>query len=276
MHKDFLINLEKTRDYNVRNFTNYLVRKGKLTKDESFYLFEKFHEDKNKGVADELNLYRTILIDAFYGVIGYTIKRYFPLLNGEDYQQIGLIGLIRGIDTFDTSTGFEPVTYLSKCVFTSIGCALRKENRTIKPCSLEDKVYTNDDSITISECVLDPDDFREEITLDEKFKNFIKQLKHFSIQDQRIFILVGNILGTNFTQNDVAVICDCTQSYVSRRSKMVYHGLKLIENPELVQTREEAIYLYRLQHTINPFILDDIQWIEKMRGIKTSRQKGIL
>ena len=166
------------KEYNLNNITKYVISKGAFTNEEGSYLFEKFRVAKASGVDDNLNLYRTLLITGYFGVIKYVISKFFHGIHGDDYIQIGLIGLIKGIDSYAPSKTVL-TTYLTHCVYNEIGSYLRVQNKKIKPDSLEEMFDYYDDGCFVDN-LKDPDDFCEEILENEKINTMLKFLTHFN------------------------------------------------------------------------------------------------
>ena len=75
-------------------------------------------------------------------------------LNKEDYFDLGIIALIKGLKTYDPTKGFKLSTYLCKCIQNEIFRTLRKKRPiTI---SLETEVEEN---ITLNDILTNNYDF---------------------------------------------------------------------------------------------------------------------
>ena len=263
--------IDNVKDYNIPIITREILSKGGLEKQEAIYIFEKFHMLKTAGVDDEVNLYRTLLISCYYGTIRFVLAKYYPDLVDEDFVQIGLIGLIKGIDKFDISKDVSPLTFLVKCIFNEIGMYLRVQNKKIKPISLESFV-NNEDNLTLQDVLKDKEYFREEVLDNEKLKTMLKLLKHFSLRQQKIFILESNLLNTNFKQEDTALFCGCSQACVSKTAKKVARALQLLLKDELTLCYEERILVKTLRQNCFSNILNDKEWIILVKSFKKNKQ----
>ena len=64
---------------------------------------------------------RNILIERNLRLVAHIMKKYYAQTNDqEDLISIGTIGLIKGINTFDTSKGARLATYAARCVENAI------------------------------------------------------------------------------------------------------------------------------------------------------------
>ena len=84
-----------------------------LTEDEErFYL-----ELAKRGDLDA----RNILIERNLRLVAHIMKKYYAqTADQEDLISIGTIGLIKGINTFDSSKGARLATYAARCVENAI------------------------------------------------------------------------------------------------------------------------------------------------------------
>lgn len=93
-------------------------------------------------------------------LVHYTIWRNFPNYgNDDDIYQIGCIGLIKAIDTFDNAKGIPFGSYASQCICNEIRTHFRKEKRWSGQISLE-TVLTgdNDNTLRIDDLLFTEDD----------------------------------------------------------------------------------------------------------------------
>lgn len=69
------------------------------------------------------------LVEENMGLVGHTIHKYFPFLEGrndyEDWMQVGYYGLCKAAGGYDQSQGIRFSTYGSKCIQNAIKRAMR-------------------------------------------------------------------------------------------------------------------------------------------------------
>lgn len=163
-------------------------------------------EEQEKKVIENMNL------------VYYMIKQ-LPHINPNDYDdwvQIGRIGLIKAVSTFDETKGRKFSTYASKCIRNEIYMHFRKERPHNSNISLNDVVYTD---VNGSECELgdilgNEDDFVEKIADDEIITNALSIILNVLKPKEAIAILY-RVSGI-YTQRSIGESLDISQSYGSR------------------------------------------------------------
>ena len=89
--------------------------------EEAMYL-EKYMEGDEEA--------RNILIERNLRLVAHICKKYnIPNVDNDDLISIGTIGLIKGINTFNTNKGVRLATYASRCIENEILMFLRKSNK---------------------------------------------------------------------------------------------------------------------------------------------------
>ena len=135
---------------------------------------------------------RNILIERNLRLVAHICKKYnIPNVDGDDLISIGTIGLIKGINTFNTNKGVRLATYASKCIENEILMHLR----SIKKIGAE--VYLNepigkdkdDNEITLID-ILENDEksIEEEIDLKIKIKNVYEKMKYILKDREKLII----------------------------------------------------------------------------------------
>lgn len=102
-----------------------------LSKEEETKYLEKYMQ----GDVDS----RNILIERNLRLVAHVCKKYnIPNVDNEDLISIGTIGLIKGINTFNTKKGVRLATYVAKCIDNEILMFLRSSKK------LSAEVYLNE------------------------------------------------------------------------------------------------------------------------------------
>ena len=82
---------------------------------------------------------RNILIERNLRLVAHVCKKYnIPNIDNEDLISIGTIGLIKGINTFNTNKGVRLATYVARCIDNEILMYLRSSKK------LGAEVYLNE------------------------------------------------------------------------------------------------------------------------------------
>lgn len=167
---------------------------------------------------------RNILIEHNLRLVAHIVKKYEASRNDvDDLISIGIIGLIKGIDTFSNKNGTKLTTYCARCIENEILMYFRSDKKNSKNISIEESIGFDKDGneITILELLKMPDpDFAEKINL----KNNIEDLKKYlNILSDREKIIIYKRYGLNnykeLTQKEIAKELGISRSYVSRIEK---------------------------------------------------------
>ena len=149
------------------------------------------------------------------GMVGIVLKSLNLNPLDEDLFSIGLIGVVKAVNTFNPDKGVKFSAYDTPIIRNKILTTFRKK-RIIPAFSLDEPHdLGNGESVDFSEMIADNKRFEEEIIEDMRLEKF------FSILNER----EKKIIALNMqdkTQNEIAEICEISQSYVSRIIKSVY------------------------------------------------------
>ncbi len=165
---------------------------------------------------------KNILIERNLRLVAHVCKKYSTTkVDQEDLISIGSIGLIKGINSFDSSKGVRLATYVSRCIDNEILMYLRSTKKLNSEVYLEDPIGKDkDDNIVTLQEVLENNDKNIEDEVDLKFK--IKKLyeKMKDILKDREKTILELRFGLNGqrpkTQNEIADSMAISRSYVSR------------------------------------------------------------
>jgi len=148
----------------------------------------------------------------------------------DDLISIGTVGLIKGIDSFDTSKGVRLATYVSRCIENEILMLIRKNKKTKGDVSLHDPIGTDKDGNEISLIDVLSSDEDSIIDIVER-KGQLKQIYNkinLGLNDREKTIIqmrYGLLDGNPRTQKEIALILGISRSYVSRIEKSVLKKL---------------------------------------------------
>ena len=129
----------------------------------------------------------------------------------EDMFQIGSIGLLKAIDTFDASKGCFS-TYAFPIVRNELFMEFRKSKKSVNAAfSLDDNVdIGNGESVSYAEMIADRKDYEENTVNSMLAQQIFEEL---SPREQRIFIM---FFVEWKTQSEISKALGITQSYISR------------------------------------------------------------
>lgn len=191
--------------------------------EESNYLALLRDGDKEaKGVLIERNL----------RLVAHIVKKYsFPNKDIDELISIGTVGLIKAIDSFDSSKGTRLATYASRCIENEILMLFRNSKKQKSEVYLQDPIGVDKEGNEI--CLIDVLSSEKDSVLEKVESNLqIKALYNkigMSLSEREGNILkmrYGLIDGKCKTQREIAGILGISRSYVSRIEKKALKKLK--------------------------------------------------
>ncbi len=156
-------------------------------------------------------------------VIYYVNKKYFNLeFDKNDLVQVGNIGLLNAIETFDINRGIKFSTYLSKCIDNEILGFLRLEENHFCVDSF-DKIICADSDFKLGEIIFDGFDLEESFINFELRDAILSEIEKLPDDDKKILTMYfGFFDSERYTQLEIANIFSMTHTYLSRKiSKLV-------------------------------------------------------
>ena len=185
-------------------------------------------DEEDKYVYDLLNKNDTYareqLIEHNLRLVAHIAKKYESKNDlMEDLISIGIIGLIKAVDSFSNDKGVRLATYSAKCIENEILMHLRSNKKNTKNVSLFDSIGEDKDGsiITLMD-VVPSSNLPLDMQLDRK--NKINQLISYlpKLDERELEIITLRYgLGNNeeLTQNEIAKKFNISRSYVSRIEK---------------------------------------------------------
>ena len=180
---------------------------------------EKLYVEKmNNGEIEAKN----ILIEHNLRLVAHVCKKYANTnVDQDDLISIGSIGLIKGINSYDSKKSIKLSTYISKCIENEILMYLRSSKKLNSEVFLEEPIGKDkdDNTVTLQE-VLENDErpIDEEVDLKMKISKLYEKVKKILRSRERTIIELR--FGLNGkepkTQKEIAKDMGISRSYVSR------------------------------------------------------------
>lgn len=203
-------------------FLGYLSKKESfpkpLKKEEELLCFKEFKENNNEEAKKKL-------IGHNLRLVAHIAKKYSSSnIQKEDLISIGVIGLIKSINSFDYNKGTKFATYAARCIENEILMALRSENKLSSSVFLEDYIGFDEEGNNISlKDVLstNDDDIESKVNLKMESDRLYKIIdKVLDEREREIIYLRYGLKGKrNYTQREIAKMYGISRSYVSRIEK---------------------------------------------------------
>lgn len=168
---------------------------------------------------------RNLLVEHNLRLVAHIVKKYHNLdREKEDMISIGVIGLIKAINTYDISKGHRLVTYAARCIENELLMMLRQEKKTSKNTSLYEPIGIDKEGNEIH--LLDilgtqKMDLIKKIEQKENIKRIYEELEKMEMnKEKKTLIMRYGLYGREpMTQKEVAKKLHISRSYVSRIEK---------------------------------------------------------
>jgi len=176
------------------------------------YLNNKSKDARNKLIEHNLRL------------VAHIVKKYETTRNDiDDLISIGIIGLIKGIDTYSYKHNTRLATYCARCIDNEILMYFRNDKKNNKNISIDESIGFDKDGneITFIEILKTPKpDFAEDIHIQNNIKLLSKYMSVLSDREKTIIIKRYGLNNTDeLTQKEIAKELNISRSYVSRIEK---------------------------------------------------------
>ena len=174
---------------------------------------------------------RNILIERNLRLVAHIMKKYYAqAADQEDLLSIGTIGLIKGIESFDSSKGARLATYAARCVENEILMYFRSQKKSAGDISLSDAIETGKDgtALSVQDVVADEADLFEELSRKEEAKKLRAVIRSCLTDREQAVIRLRYGLDDRppLRQQDVAERMGISRSYVSRIEKKALEKLR--------------------------------------------------
>lgn len=178
------------------------IPKSELSKQEALQLWNTCPSDYAKEQ----------MILSNQGIVFSVMKNLSIPLTDEYMLQTGIIGLLKAINTFDTSKGYQFSTYAFPIVRNELLMAFRKSKRSVVAAfSLDDNAdIGNGEIVPYAEMIADGKDYEENVVNSMLAQQIFERLES---REKHIFTM---FFIENRTQSEISKALGISQSYVSR------------------------------------------------------------
>ena len=174
---------------------------------------------------------RRTLIEHNLRLVVYIAKRFENTgVNIEDLISIGTIGLIKGVNTFNSSKKIKLATYASRCIENEILMYLRKLAGQKTEVSFDEPLNTDWDGneLLLSDILgTEEDEVCRALEDDAEKRVLLEAVELLEGREKEIIVLrFGLAGGQEYTQKEVADMLGISQSYISRLEKRIIERLR--------------------------------------------------
>lgn len=184
-----------------------------IDKNEILEYFIKFKngdvQSREKIITYNLRLVPYIVTNKFQGID----------YDKDELISIGIIGLIKAVDTFKIEKKIEFTTYASRCICNEILMVIRKNKKRSLDNLLGDVIVENGngEKLTLEE-ILQYDEYVDEVYEKKEIKaEIVKILEKLPERDKKIVMLYFGFIGDRtYSQAEISNIFGLSQSYITR------------------------------------------------------------
>lgn len=200
------------------NYEELFIESNKLPKPLSKKELYSYLEQYKQG---DLKAREQVIIHNIRLVLNQVSKKFANTrYDKKELVSIGVVGLVKSVDTFDTDKNFEFATYATRCIDNEILMFLRKGKKSAFDQSINTPIGTDKEGNEKKiEDILEDDisdfvsDYEDQITYNE----VRKIVYNLPDRDREIILLYfGFIDDHSYTQKEIADKLNITQSYVSK------------------------------------------------------------
>ena len=201
--------LSQTTLHDAEKGRNMNLPKPQINRETAMQLWIEEHSDYAKEQVVLNNI----------GMVGLAMKSLNLNPLDEDLFSIGLIGLVKTVNTFNPDKGVKFTAYATTIIRNEILRTFRKK-RIIPAFSLDEPCcLDNGEEVSYADMIADGKRFEEDVIADSMYEEIMNLLS-----DREWEIISLRMDGK--TQYEIAEICGISQSYASRIIKAAYKKCK--------------------------------------------------
>ena len=165
-------------------------------------------------------------------LVSHIVRKYYSSSpDSEDLISIGVIGLVKAVDTFKTESGTRFATYAARCIQNEVLMHFRSQKKRNGEVSLGETIDIDRDGnpLTYMDVISTNEDLSEDIDLKTCIEKVLRLIKGvLNDRERQIVILRYGLFDAkrSYTQKEVAERLGISRSYVSRIEKSALEKLK--------------------------------------------------
>lgn len=153
-------------------------------------------------------------------LVAHVAKKYYAQPGDqEDLISIGTIGLMKAVDTFDTTRKARFATYASRCIENELRMHFRRERRNGVVVSLQETLEAGkeDSALTLSDVLQDGFCMEDACERQDEARRLRRLIDGLPARERKLILLRYGLAGQPpLTQLETAQLLQISRSYVSR------------------------------------------------------------
>ena len=165
-------------------------------------------------------------------IVSHIVRKYYSNApDSEDLVSIGVIGLVKAVDTYKCETGIRFATYAARCIQNEILMHFRAQKKRATDVSLAETIDLDRDGnpLTYMDILCTTDNLGDELDKKTQIERAIR-LVHNVLDDREKQIITMRYglfgISKSYTQKEIAEKLNISRSYVSRIEKSALDKLR--------------------------------------------------
>ena len=153
-------------------------------------------------------------------LVAHIVKKYYALpADQDDLISIGAIGLMKAVDTFDSTRRARFSTYASRCIENELRMHFRRLRKNGPTVSLQETLESGreDSALTLADVLQDSFCMEESCEQQEEARRLRRLIEGLPARERKLILLRYGLAGQPpLTQLETAQLLQISRSYVSR------------------------------------------------------------
>ena len=173
---------------------------------------------------------RDTIIKGNIKLVYFTFHKYFKNVEIAEYEDLGLIGLIKAVDSYDVEKNADFATFSITCIKNEILGELRKISKTKEDVSLygyKPRLVNDDEDMQLVNCLPDSKDLIDDFISSVSYEKITNELfATLTDKEKELLKLFFGFYEKKYTQKEIASIYGVHQSHISRTITKICYKLK--------------------------------------------------
>lgn len=165
-------------------------------------------------------------------LVSHIVRKYYSNApDSEDLVSIGVIGLVKAVDTFKAEAGIRFATYAARCIQNEILMYFRAQKKRSSDVSLAETIDVDRDGnpLTYMDIICTNENLGEELDKKVQIERALRLVNNvLDTREKQIITMRYGLFGLtrSYTQKEIAEKLNISRSYVSRIEKSALDKLR--------------------------------------------------
>ena len=165
-------------------------------------------------------------------LVSHIVRKYYSAApDSEDLVSIGVIGLVKAVDTFKIESGTKFATYAARCIQNEILMNFRAQKKRSAEISINETIDVDRDGnpLTYMDIISTTEDLGEDLDRKTQIERALKLIRNrLDERERQIIVMRYGLFGLkrSYTQKEIAERLNISRSYVSRIEKSALDKLR--------------------------------------------------